>query len=165
LDDAARLWEVEQIKQLKARYFRFLDTKQWQDYRSTFTDDAKIWLLGQGRPESDEPTYGSVDAFVEWMQTSHDEARVVSVHQGHMPEIEILDADRARGIWAMFDWVDRPQTRAFQGFGHYYEEYEKGSDARWRIKTMRLTRLRVDQMASTIESAPAYGHVPSFWPK
>ena len=38
-DTATTLWEIEAIKQLKARYCRYLDTKQWDDWRTLFTDD------------------------------------------------------------------------------------------------------------------------------
>jgi len=31
-ETGAALYELEQIKQTKARYFRFLDTKQWADW-------------------------------------------------------------------------------------------------------------------------------------
>jgi len=37
--DAATLAEIEAIKQLKARYFRLLDTKQWDAWREVFSDD------------------------------------------------------------------------------------------------------------------------------
>ena len=37
-ETAQHLYEIEQIKQTKARYFRFLDTKQWTDWRTCFTD-------------------------------------------------------------------------------------------------------------------------------
>ena len=33
MDDAATLLEIEAIKQLKARYCRLLDTKDWQAWR------------------------------------------------------------------------------------------------------------------------------------
>lgn len=162
MDDlASRLWDIEQIKQLKARYFRFLDTKQWHAYRALFTDDAECGL-GPGRAENAGPQ--GPDEFVESMRTSHDDDRAVSAHHGHMPEIEITGERTARGIWSMFDWVDHPRTRAFQGFGHYYEEYEKGNDGRWRFKVMRLTRLRVDQLPSTSEPSENYGKFPDFWP-
>ncbi|MDT5245538.1 MAG: hypothetical protein QOD36_2914, partial [Mycobacterium sp.] len=36
MDDATRLLEIEAIKQLKARYCRFLDTKDWQAWRGVF---------------------------------------------------------------------------------------------------------------------------------
>jgi len=75
-------------------------------------------------------------------------ADAVTVHHGHMPEIEILDADRATGIWAMFDQVDLPGL-VLRGFGHYHDEYVR-SGARWRIHRSRLTRLRLD-----IERKPA----------
>lgn len=39
LDAATTLWEIEAIKQLKARYCRYLDTKRWDDWRTLFTDD------------------------------------------------------------------------------------------------------------------------------
>jgi hypothetical protein len=112
--------------------------------------------------ESDEPR--SLDDMVEWMQTRHDAHRAVSVHQGHMPEVEILDETSARGIWAMYDWVDRPRGRAFQGFGQYYEEYRKEADGQWRIRLMRISRSRRDETDSNLEHAPNYGWVPPFWP-
>ncbi|HTZ23833.1 MAG TPA: nuclear transport factor 2 family protein, partial [Streptosporangiaceae bacterium] len=47
----------------------------------------------------------------------------------------------------MFDWVDDPdQHRAFQGFGHYHEEYRRDGDGQWRISRLRLSRLRVDEV-------------------
>jgi hypothetical protein len=33
-----------------------------------------------------------------------------------------------------------------QGYGHYIEEYKKGEDGQWRIKQIRLTRIRVDYL-------------------
>jgi hypothetical protein len=57
----------------------------------------------------------------------------------------------------MFDWVDWSQTatpeRTFQGYGHYVEEYEKGVDGQWRIKRVRLTRLRVDYLNAKKEAS------------
>ena len=40
--DAGTLVHVENIKQLKARYFRFVDSKQWDALRDVFTDDAPV---------------------------------------------------------------------------------------------------------------------------
>jgi hypothetical protein len=37
---AEKLWDIEQIKQLKARYFRLMDTKDWVAWRDLFTDDC-----------------------------------------------------------------------------------------------------------------------------
>jgi hypothetical protein len=65
-----------------------------------------------------------------------------------MPEIDFLDADTATGVWAMYDWVDDPARGvAWQGYGHYHEQYLRCPDGRWRFSKMRLTRLRVDPVA------------------
>jgi hypothetical protein len=47
MDDTATLREIEAIKQLKARYCRLLDTKDWQGWRSLFADRRE--LRGRGR--------------------------------------------------------------------------------------------------------------------
>jgi hypothetical protein len=45
------------------------------------------------------------------------------------------------------DWSQTATPeRTFQGYGHYVEEYEKGEDGHWRIKRIRLTRIRVDYL-------------------
>lgn len=36
------LLELESIKRLKARYFRCLDTKDWEGWLSVFTEDATL---------------------------------------------------------------------------------------------------------------------------
>ena len=140
-DTAQLLYDIEQIKQTKARYFRFLDAKQWADWRTCFTADLQFYLR-----QDTEPVASSADEFVAYVSKLL--AGTVTVHHGHMPEIELTSAMTATGIWAMFDWVDWTKTatpeRTFQGYGHYIEEYEKGDDGQWRIKRLRLTRLRVD---------------------
>ena len=144
---------IAAIKQLKARYFRLMDTKQWAAYRQLFTDDMVFYFESARAPAAT-----SGDEFVAHVRGRL--ATAVSVHQGHMPEIELTSADSARGVWAMFDWVDDPgQHRAFQGYGHYHEEYRRGDDGQWRISQLRLTRLRVDEVA------PSSGTVPRATPE
>jgi hypothetical protein len=63
-----------------------------------------------------------------------------------MPEIELLSATEARGIWAMFDYVEFKPSRGIRGYGHYHEEYRKEAGS-WHISKLKLTRLRVDPLA------------------
>ncbi|SFS54202.1 nuclear transport factor 2 family protein [Paenibacillus sp. BC26] len=42
-----RLEDTEQIKQLKARYFRFVDEKKWTEIGNLFTADAGMVSQGQ----------------------------------------------------------------------------------------------------------------------
>ena len=93
------LYEIEQIKQTKARYFRFLDTQQWAQWRTCFTDDMQCSL-----GEDPNPVTSSGDAFVAYVTKVLADA--VTVHHGHMPEIELTSTTTAQGIWAMFDWVE-----------------------------------------------------------
>ena len=39
MNDDTALIDIESIKQLKARYCRYLDTKDWDRWRDLFTDD------------------------------------------------------------------------------------------------------------------------------
>ena len=71
----------------------------------------------------------------------------VTCHQGHMPEIELIDSDHARGIWSMTDRVDHPNYLLI-GYGHYHEEYVK-RDGRWQIRHLKLTRLHEERTPKT----------------
>ncbi|WP_166875220.1 nuclear transport factor 2 family protein [Salinibacterium sp. ZJ450] len=42
--------EIEAIKQLKARYFRALDTKDWDAFRGVFVEDPQIGPIENGFP-------------------------------------------------------------------------------------------------------------------
>lgn len=143
-----RLGDLTAIHTLKARYLRYVDTKQWASLRDLFTDDFVFYLENAATPTATEPQRTSADEFVESVSKMLQHA--VTVHHGHMPEIEFTGPRTATGIWSMYDWVDDASVgRAFQGSGHYHEEYVKGDDGSWRIKQMRLTRLRVDPLEPT----------------
>ncbi len=126
--------DLEAIKQLKARYFRLMDTKQWDAWRDLFTEDAVL----QASPDSEERFEGRDEIVA---KVSHVLRDAVTVHHGHMPEIEI-HGDTASGVWAMDDFVEMPQL-VLHGWGHYHEEYAR-EDGRWRIRSSRLARLRLD---------------------
>jgi hypothetical protein len=144
--DPQQLSDVYEIQVLKARYFRFMDTRQWDAFRDLFTDDMQLVMDDAPIPEASGPTFASADALVEYLRQS--DPGKLTVHQGHMPEIEFVDADHATGIWAMFDWVDDPaRGGAWQGYGHYHERYTRGADGRWRISHVHLTRLRSNTVA------------------
>jgi uncharacterized protein (TIGR02246 family) len=130
--------DLEAIKQLKARYFRALDTKDWSALREVFADDAVI-----DTSASEGGVVRGADAFVAALSGVLQD--VLTVHHGHMPEIERTSANTARGIWAMEDLLRWPDGRELRGYGHYHETYER-IDGAWRIKTLTLTRLRTDRI-------------------
>jgi hypothetical protein len=147
--DDERLADRVALQELKASYFRYLDTKQWTSWRKLFTDDMVFYNDTTATPTTTEPMTRGGDDFVEMVSSVLVDA--VTVHQGHMPEIRFIDDRTAQGIWAMYDWVDSSGSggSSMQGFGHYHEQYIKGGDGKWRIAELRLTRLRTDNTAST----------------
>src|SRR6187431_692227 len=93
--------DFEAIRQLKARYFRTMDTKDWAGMRQVFTDDVVI-----DTSESGGDVVGGADAFIGFLQDVLGDA--VTVHQGHMPEIEVTSPTTATGVWALHDIVIWP---------------------------------------------------------
>ena len=128
--------DIEAIRRLKARYFRTMDTKDWDGMRQVFTDDVVI-----DTSEAGGGVVSGADEFLAFLQEALDGA--VTVHQGHMPEIDLTSDTTATGIWALNDIVIWPNGMRLDGYGHYHETYEKGADG-WRIKSSKLTRLHAD---------------------
>jgi len=129
---------IEEIKQLKARYFRYVDTKEWELLRTVFTHDCTFGF--EGVVPGDVSGYASVDDFINGLKDILD--NVTSVHHGHTPEIRLRDHTSATGIWAMTDLLQRPlghPLSSFTGYGHYHEEYRK--EGEWRIASVYLSRL------------------------
>ena len=138
--EAKHLADIEAIHQLKARYFRYMDTKQWQLWGSVFTADCHLQV--EHEPGVIGTDVRGREAIVDSVRSALQGTR--TVHHGHMPEIEITGPTTARGIWAMFDFVSWGPERELKGYGHYHETYRKNPSGRWQIATLLLTRLRVD---------------------
>ena len=127
--------DIEAIKQLKARYFRTMDTKDWPGMRQVFTDDVVMDTAAAGGG-----VIAGADEFLAFLQPILQEA--ITVHHGHMPEIEISSPTTAKGIWALQDTIFWPDGTVMQGYGHYHETYEQLA-GEWKIKSSTLTRLHV----------------------
>lgn len=141
-DPMTRLLAIEEIKQLKARYFRCMDTRRWDEMALVFARAAHL--------DTDGFTADGRDSIIAFLQRVLRDAR--TVHHGHMPEITITSTTTAHGIWAMFDYVEfvaadpsPAAPRGLFGYGHYEEDYIV-EDQGWRIANLRLTRLRVDPL-------------------
>ena len=145
MDPLDRLLAIEDIKALKARYFRSLDTKHWDAFSAVFTPDATMDVSGEMPARmADDGLVRGRDRIADFVRLAVGE--VQTVHHGHMPEIDVVSGERATGIWAMEDrlrWPGGGARRTLHGFGHYVETYDR-VDGRWLIASTKLTRLRVD---------------------
>jgi SnoaL-like domain len=142
LDD---LVAIDEIRRLKASYFRFMDTKDWGAFAELFAADATMDVSGEMRADpADDGIIRGRAAIAVFVRTAID--HVTTVHHGHTPEIDVVSPTEATGVWAMEDhlrWPEPSPIRALHGYGHYHETYLK-RDGRWLIASTKLTRLRVD---------------------
>jgi SnoaL-like protein len=133
--------ELEAIRQLKARYCRFLDAKDVEGWCGVFSTDVVVYLdtavsTGGADPKTAPPLEG-VDNFVPMVMCGLENA--ATMHHCHTPEITLTSATTATGIWAMEDWIIFGDGHELRGAGHYRETYEKRY-GNWQIKTLHLTR-------------------------
>lgn len=156
MDALQRLLDIEEIRGLKARYFRCLDTKDWDGLAKVFAADAVfdlrevsstrnprtgVWTPPYGGDEAVHRGHASV---LNMIRTAVEHR--ITIHHGHMDEIEITGPDTAMAIWAMQDIVlsapgDPPLN--MRGSGHYHDTYVRLADG-WAIRTTRITRLILD---------------------
>ena len=136
--------ELEAIRQLKARYFRLMDTQQWGAWSECFTADVSAFYEGAPRANPTLPVDVGCEGREKLVKAvSGLMTGAKSIHQGFMPELELTSPITARGIWSMFDQVMLP-TCLFKGWGHYHEEYVK-EGAVWKMKKIHLTRLHTSE--------------------
>ena len=158
--DIQRLFDIEEIKRLKARYCRYIDTKNWDQLPSLFTDDVRFDGFASA------PSGSDAKAFIKGVSARLGPA--YTMHHCHTPDIVFDGADKARGVWAMADYMewpepialpDAPLARGMYGFGHYEEEYRRVGSG-WRIAHLRLRRMRMiplppDHPRQTGSTSPA----------
>lgn len=161
MDMVEELAAVRAIQETKARYFRFMDMRDFAGMDSVFTPDAHVdvslsaVVLEPGSKEDPRQHPNRMEGgvftnradFLTFLQSLLTGVR--SVHQGHMSEISFTSPDTASVIWAFEDFLDFPEGAELEGtpihvvhgHGHYWEEYRR-TDEGWRIASMKITRLR-----------------------
>ncbi len=138
------LEEIEAIRQLKYRYLRAVDLKDWDLLTSTFTPDAVAEYDGG------KQSHNGRDAIVGWLRSALDNT-LVTLHQVHNPEIEILSETSARGTWYLEDRVinrgsDQPHMPGgsiLTGAAFYADEYQRAEDE-WKISHTGYERTYFD---------------------
>lgn len=128
-DTGADYWAIAAVK---ARYFRFMDLKDWGALRGIFTDDATFDHPTIGRLEEIDAAVAALRATIGDKWTSH---------EGSIPDITLLLPDRATGIFAMTGHVMANEERMGRTFGHYYDEFRR-VDGVWKMSAIRLVSSR-----------------------
>ncbi len=131
----ADLETIEAIKRVKYRYLRALDTKHWDDFADTLTED----IVGEyGSSLGKEHRFTNRDELVEFMRTSMP-AGVITEHRVTHPEITV-DGDEAEATWYLQDRVIVPEFN-FMLFGAaFYRDRYRRTDDGWRISATGYQR-------------------------
>jgi hypothetical protein len=148
---AENLLAIEEIKKLRARFARSMDTKDWAGMKATIAPDCRF---DAGQEANVEELWIGPDDIVANIRRNF--VGCTSVHHAHTPEIELTSATTAKGLWAMQDvlrWAGPPPVELI-GAGHYHETYVL-RDGRWLIQSFKLTRLRVDVYNNADQAPPA----------
>lgn len=138
--DISTLVEIEKIRQLKARYFRTMDQKDWPAWEQVFTKNVLIDTTQEG-----SPLINSRQEFRDFLPPMLE--GVKTVHHGHTSEITLTGPYSATGIWAMEDNLWWPKSAGgghLWGTGWYFEKYEKQENEEWLISELVLRRIRVE---------------------
>lgn len=126
---------IESICRLKYRYFRLLDTKEFDRLGELFVEDATASYESAPRP------YRSRAEIVEFLTTSLSDPGMITLHQGHHPEIDVGEDGSASGTWYLSDKVFVPgYDFALAGTAIYSDRYvcdEQG----WRFTHTGYTRI------------------------
>ncbi|MGV0686456.1 nuclear transport factor 2 family protein [Mycolicibacterium thermoresistibile] len=120
--------DIDEIKQLKYRYLRALDTKNWDEFASTLTEDVSG---DYGESLGSEHTFSDRDSLVNFMRTSLG-PEIITEHRVTHPEITV-DGDEATGIWYLQDRVIAPDFNFMLiGAAFYRDRYRRTADG-WKI--------------------------------
>lgn len=142
-----RLIAIEDIRRLKAEYFRCVDEQDWKTLVTLFVPDAETDMRDAVIPHNPDLLSNDAKAFVD--NTAYVLTGVKTMHFGIMPRIDILSETEASAVWSMEDilWASDkspvlPAGRT-QGWGHYHDRYVKTEEG-WKIAACRLVRVNVE---------------------
>lgn len=129
------LLDIEEIKQLKARYFRGIDTANLDLLRTVLTEDVQIRF--------DSPTYqievNSMGNAMDFYRNAFTNRRF-GMHHGHTPEIKV-NGDTATGTWYLHDiFINLDEQTLLTGSALYEDTYIKVNGS-WRVQRTGYKRL------------------------
>lgn len=131
-----QLSDLEEIRQLKSRYFRCIDTGNHAELASCFAEDVTVDYRGGGY----RLQVSGREDMVEFIASSFNSS-IVAMHHGHTPEISFVDADTAKGTWYLEDrFINPERNEDTMGSSLYYDTYVRTAEG-WRIRHSEYDRV------------------------
>lgn len=123
-----------QIQALLHRYARAVDSKDWELYRSVFTDDARIDYSSAGA------VVGTRDEVVDWFAANFG---VIPWSMHYITNVEILESDGDTAtVRAMFyNPMQLPGMAEMSACGGYYHHELVRTPDGWRSRSLREENL------------------------
>ena len=126
------LEDAEAIRSLKARYLSCCDRKDPAGMRACFADGKLAIDYGA------VGTFDNADDMVKLFTAVGCHDYMVEMHHGMNPQIQVLDATRARGTWSLHYFLINTQTRGITQLGGYYEDEYLKQNGAWKISATRF---------------------------
>jgi ketosteroid isomerase-like protein len=130
------LEDYELIRQVTYRYYRAIDTGDFATAYDCFTPDATMLLVGGSYRFEQQ----SRDAIIGALRTIL-HGGVAAMHTAHHPEIRLLDADSAEGVWYLTDWAISLEHRTVTGGACLVRNRYARVGTDWRIRHYGYTRI------------------------
>jgi hypothetical protein len=151
--------QTETICQLKFAYFRLLDLKRFDELGDLLTADATTAY------QSGELRQDGRDAIVAFLQESLGDPGIITMHNGHHPEIELIDENTATGRWYLEDRVIVPaHDFELHGTALYADRSPRSTAcgrSRTRVTNASTRNTSVTRVARCARSEPAGRPRPS----
>jgi SnoaL-like protein len=133
--EMSAMGDIDEIKRVKYRYLRALDTKNWDDFADTLTADV---IADYGESLGTDHRFTDRDALVNYLRTSLG-PQVITEHRVGHPEIT-LDGDDASGTWYLQDRVIVAEVNFMLiGAAFYRDRYRRTRDG-WKISATGYDR-------------------------
>lgn len=136
--------DAEIITAKKARYGRFVDTKQWDKFSEIALPEATLRFLDTDntplRVGKIQLVFDSTSAFVKYFSDTF--ARANTLHMFGPGDLKQVAPDEVEAIWAMEDEIIVPGSLGLfelRGGGYYHEVWKK-QNGDWFIKSLELRR-------------------------
>jgi hypothetical protein len=132
--------DLNLIRQSKAQYCRFVDSKEWEAFGRLLVPDAKVRIVDPAGA-----TIAAFDRSADFVRSAMDFIGAgQSIHQIHNEEFEPISDDEVSAIWSMEDYIVFPNAHpgaltSVHGYGHYFETWRKNRD-KWQITSLELKR-------------------------
>lgn len=131
-----QLSDFEDIRTLKHRYYRSIDTADMSLLADLFTDDVYVDYRGGGY----RVNLSGKDNMLEFIANSF-HSGAAAMHHGHMPDITLTGEDTAKGIWYLEDiFIDVESKSHTIGTAIYKDEYRREGGA-WKIARTEYDRV------------------------